>query len=183
MGSPSCHRGLGPGSEGPHCRPAVPEVSRACRRARGVHQLSRENWTMLEGPGVEQLSRATRALVQGPRGSTNCPGRLRPLPEGPQCRLTLPGDCGSGVVPRSTSCPGRLLLWSEGPRGRPGLRGDSGPCERPCRVDQLSLVTRACVQWTAVLTSCHGRLGTGSEGPWGRPAVPGDSRPRRRSTG
>ena len=132
-------------------------------KAHGDDQLSRDTRTWVRGPpGVEQLSRATRAFVLGHRRSTNNPGQLGLVPEGLQCRPTLPGDSGSGLRSRwvdqlsratrvgaqcpaeSTRCPGRLGLGSED------------------------------------TTSCPGRFVLVSMGPQGRPAVLGywDTGPR-----
>ena len=47
-------------------------------------------------PGVYERSRATRALVGRTVVSTRRPGRLRPVSEGPRCRLAPPGDSGPG---------------------------------------------------------------------------------------
>ena len=131
---------------------------------------------------------------------TSLSGRLRPVPDIPRfqpasrgtldhARSTValnrvPGD--SRLIwghPGSTSVPGRLLSRSEGPRCRAPVPGDSGPAPRAFGVDQLSWVTRACMQGFAVLPSCPGRLGPGSEGPRGRLADLGGSRLGPRALG
>ena len=72
-----------PRSEGPRGRLDVPGDSGRCPRARGVDQLSRVTRVRVRGPTVYQLSQSTRACARCPAGSTSCPGRLGPMPEGP----------------------------------------------------------------------------------------------------
>ena len=81
----------------------------------------------------------------------------------------------------------------QGLRGPSDVPGDLAPCPRCRGVDQLSLMTRACVRVLKVSTSCPGqlksgqrargftsspgRLVPGSEVPRFQPAVPVDSGP------
>ena len=88
--STSCPRQLGPGSDGPPCRPAVPGDSGKGPKARAV----------------DQLSQATRARVPGSAGSTRCPGRTRARMArrvGRPHRPSDPGPC----------CPGHLVEPAE----------------------------------------------------------------------
>ena len=127
MGSTSCPWRLGPMSQVPRYRPAVPGKFGPCR------------WTTVStaapgdsGPGprycgIEEHSRATRARVQGPAGLTSSPGRLGNRSVVPRGRSAHRGDSGSCPMARgvdqlsrrsrarlrcpadSTTCP--RLLW------------------------------------------------------------------------
>ena len=106
------------------------------------------------------MSLATRARGRGPAGSASFPVPIRPMPECPQCRPTLPSD--SSLGPRA--------------RGRPAVPGVLGPGPMSHRVYQVSRAIRVQVGGTAVLPSHPGSLGPGSEGPCVRQALPGKSR-------
>ena len=113
-----------------------------------------------EAPGVEHLSRVTRVRVRGPAVSTSCPGRIGPVPVGPQYRPTVPGD--SHPCPRAHGIdePSRVTR----------------ACDREsAEVDQKSWAIRSHVRWPAELTSSPGRLWPGIEGLQHRPAILGDS--------
>ena len=152
--------GLRPLPKGQCGLPVLPGDFGPGLKAHGYDQLSWDSHTWVRGPpGVEQLSRATRAFVRGHRKSTNNPGQLGLVPEGLQCRSTLPGDSGHGLRSRwvdqlsqgtrararcpaeSTRSPGQLGLGSEDTRGRSAVLGDCGPCLKPLRDDQLSQVS------------------------------------------
>ena len=106
------------------------------------------------------MSLATRARGRGPAGSASFPVPIRPMPECPHCRPTLPSD--SSLGPRA--------------RGRPAVPGVLGPGPMSHRVYQVSRAIRVQVGGTAVLPSHPGSLGPGSEGPCVRQALPGKSR-------
>ena len=89
-GSTSCAVGLGPKSNGPRGRPAVPGSLRL-----GPMALA-----------VNQLSRATRAHARCSAVSASSPGPLRPVSEVSQCRLAVPGKlCLVRVPAVLTSSP------------------------------------------------------------------------------
>ena len=75
-GSTSCTGQLGPVSDVPWCRPAVPDDSHPCPSSRGFHQLSQ----------------TTHDPVRWPAVSTSCPGRFRPGSDFPRCRPAVPDD-------------------------------------------------------------------------------------------
>ena len=163
-----CPGRIGPGSECPRCRPAVPGTSRLGPKALGV----------------DQLSRATPAQLRNPVGSTSCSRPLAVGSEGPRGRPALPGQSHSVLRAHgSTSCPPRHGPGSEEPRGRPAFLGDMGPCQRACGVDQPSRASQARARGPVMFTStpggfglcprawlwnsCPGRLAQVSEGPRG----------------
>ena len=139
-------------SEGLRGRPDLQGESSTCPMPRGVNQTSQATPAWLRGPTVSHSSPGTLALwTDGPRGrpavqrplwSTDFPGRLRPVPEGPWYGPPLPGDSSSG--PRSRSLP--------------AFPGDLGMCQMSRGVDQLSRGTQARVQDPVVSTSCPGEL-------------------------
>ena len=150
---------LGPGSEGPRGRPAVPGDSVPGPKAREV----------------DQLARATRARVRGHTLSYNCPGRLGLVSEGPRCSPDEPGTPARLRVPRgSTRSPGRLGPVSAGPLGRPLVRA-TGPVSQVQWDPQIVRVTWARLPVPAVSTRYPWRLGPCSDSMWGRQGVPGDS--------
>ena len=166
--------GLGPWSEGPWGRPAVPgdssQVPRAC--------------------GFDHLTRVTHALIPGLTGSTsyhrviNMSQGLLPDSDGLRGRPALLATCAYVQEPAGlTSSHGPLGPGTEGLRVLPALPHVS--CSRPiacgvkylyrvtrtCATAQLALVselsreTSACFRGPAVSSSYHRLLGPGSEGP------------------
>ena len=119
-GSTSCSRRLGPGSEGPRCRPALPAASGQDPRALVV----------------DQLSRATRACVLGQAWSTRCPGRLVLGSEGPRGRPAVTGHSVLGPSARgfdqeSRETRARVRM----PAVSTHFEGDLGPSRRVRGVD------------------------------------------------
>ena len=119
------------GSDCPWGCPELRGDSRPCPSARGVDQMSRENFARVKvvrgrpaippesGPGpkprgVDQLSRVTRARVPVPAVSPSCPGRLGTWSEGPQVYQHF----------RDTQAHAR------GPTVARSISGDSEPCLR-----------------------------------------------------
>ena len=158
-GSTSFPGRLGPGSDFPRGRPAIPGDSGPCPRARGF----------------DQLSRVTRALFGGTVVQPVVPGDSGPCP---MSRIIDQASWATQAHARAltglTSCPVRFGPRSVGRRGQPADSCDSGPCPRPCGVKQKSWVTPARVRGPAVSTNRPGTLALGSEGPQRLPAFPGD---------
>ena len=148
-GSTSCPGPLGPGSECPRVRPALPGQSHSGPRAHGSTSCPPRLGPRSEEPrgrpavlgdmgpcqracGVDQPSRASQARAQGPVMFTSTPR-------------------GFGLCPRdrvSNSCRGRLAQVSEGPRG-----------------NQRSQATQSGARGPAVSTNSPGRFGFKSEVP------------------
>ena len=181
-GSTSCSRRLGPGSEGPRCRPALPADSGQDLRALVV----------------DQLSRATRACVLGQAWSTRCPGRLVLGSEGPRGRPAVTGHSVLGPSARgfdqeSRETRARVRM----PAVSTHFEGDLGASRRVRRVDLPFGRIRPMPKgpWfqqasreTLDLARCGGVEQLSQETrPWTegtrcRPTLPGDSRfcPRAR---
>ena len=127
-GLTSCPSLLGPCSEGPRGRPALPH----------------DSCPAVIASGFNKLSRATQASVRGPTVSTSSAGRLALGSEVPWGRPDVPGFSGYG--PRSRV----VHQLSRATRAR--FRGPAGFTSIPRRlalrsmahvVDQLSWETRA----------------------------------------
>ena len=125
--------------------------------------------------GVDQRSRVSRARFRGPAGSTGCPGPLGPVSEVPRFRPDVSGDQDQGPWALGVDLLSRPLgSGSKGPRGRSAVVCVSGLCpsargvhqlSRATRtvpkgsgVEQLPLVTRACVRGPPGSTSGPGHL-------------------------
>ena len=155
--STSCPGPLGPMSEGPRGRPAIPGHSGPGPKTRGVNQLSR----------------ATCCWVRVPSGSTSSPGRIALVPSAPWGRLSVSDDsCLCPIARGLIRIPGRIAFVSEVPRGGPDVFGHSGPVPRDLRFDQVFWATRAHARGPTVSNRCPGRLWPSSEVLHVRPAVP-----------
>ena len=145
--STSCRGLLGPGSEGPKCRPDVPGDSRPCPRVHSVDQLC---WAtqglcpeVLHGgpPKLKTLDR-----VQSPQGRPEIIGELRSEPRARSVHQLSRATCAQVQGPAgTTSSPGHFRPVPEGPQDRPAFLAASGSGPKARGVEQLSQRTCAWV--------------------------------------
>ena len=145
--STSCRGLLGPGSEGPKCRPDVPGDSRPCPRVHSVDQLC---WAtqglcpeVLHGgpPKLKTLDR-----VQSPQGRPEIIGELRSEPRARSVHQLSRATCAQVQGPAgTTSIPGHFRPVPEGPQDRPAFLAASGSGPKARGVEQLSQRTCAWV--------------------------------------
>ena len=149
--SSSCPGRLGPVSNGPRCRSAVPGDSGPCPRSRGV----------------DQLSLMTRTSVRVLEVSTSSPRLLTIQSEGLRGRPAVLDDSRLGQIFRDVDQLSQTIRDRvRGPAGLTRCPGDSGPGPIAHGVHQQSWENRACAGGHTVSTMGPGRLGTVNKGPW-----------------
>ena len=122
--STSCPGGLGPGSEDPRGRPAVPCDSSQGLRACGFDHLTRVTHALIPGltgsTSYHRVIKMSQGLLPGSEGLWGRPAlldhmRLRPMARGVD-QLSRATGARVRMHSGSTSSPGRLGSGSEGPQ-------------------------------------------------------------------
>lgn len=176
--STRCSGRLGPGSEGPQCRPNLLGDSGSRPRSRGSPAVLGEPGPFPRARRFDQLFRPTRTRVPGAVGSTSYDSLLGVWSELSRGQPAFTTDSDPGL----TSCVVDQLSRSShsrvrGAARRPAVPAESDPGPNSCGVNHLSRPTGSQVRVSAGWTSCPGRLGRWSEELWGRQCILADSVP------